>query len=154
MPGWGRHSPSTWKPEHSERGSTCLVWEREIWCNFEICLTLIFYLYEGLHFDIQVLTEVNHTQHCVCIQVLFPHQKKISVEDWGFPVQFWPWTPPVSVFPPRYYRSTCDYERDWSNIKPFKVQRNTARDAEPPQKVRCNAGTQARQLRWTYIVCR
>jgi len=31
------------------------------------------------------------------------------------------------------------------------MQRNNARDADPPKKVRCNAGTQACQLRCTYI---
>jgi len=75
----------------------------------------------------------------------------MSVEDWGFPVQFWPWTPPFSIFPPRYYLSACDCVRDYSNKKPFKVQRKNARNADPPKKVRCNAGTQARHLRWTYL---
>ena len=31
------------------------------------------------------------------------------------------------------------------------MQRNNARDADPPKKGRCIAGTQARQLHWTYL---
>jgi len=92
----------------------------------------------------------SHATLCMYTST-FSTSKKVSVEDWVFPVQFWPWTPPFSVFLPRYYRSACDCVRDQSNIKACKVQRNNARDADPPKKVRCNAGTQARQLRCTYL---
>ena len=77
--------------------------------------------------------------------------KKNSVEDWVCSAQFWSWTPPFPVFLPRNYHSACESVRGSSNIKPFKVQRNNARDADPHPKVHCNAGMQARQLRWTYL---
>jgi len=37
-------------------------------------------------------------------------------------------------------------------MKTSEVQRNNANDADPPKKVRCNAGTQARHLHCLYLV--
>jgi len=44
---------------------------------------------EIMRVPLQVATGPTCTpQGCECIQVLCLHQKKISVEDWVFPVQF------------------------------------------------------------------
>ena len=200
MPGRGRHSPSTWKPDLSERDSTRLVWEREIWYNFDICVwqtqqyerppakisrawhcfffwknDAVMSVYPNIfwtpyddespqdkatreeeekekaklegwggvvrrisggwdpclpHGDIHLLWNtiiINcgsktlvtcHSCDFICMRFyilifwlksitrntvyvykyFFSHQKTISVEDWGFSVQFW--TPPFPVFPP------------------------------------------------------